>query len=84
MNLLLGARDLVYESLPAVIRKTLLKSAVIRGTLLAHYGLMRNMGFSFPTILQIFEKASMHIVLAKYLREENIIITCCKAREDKK
>jgi SAM-dependent methyltransferase len=84
MNLLLTARDLIYELLPPVVRNTLLKSAVIRSTLLVNYGIMRSGGFSFPTILKIFESASMHIVLAEYFRDENIIITCGKAREGEK
>jgi SAM-dependent methyltransferase len=84
MNLLLAVRDLIYELLPVGIRSTLLESTGIRSTLLVNYGIMRSRGFSFPTIRQIFENASMHITLAKYLRDENIIIICSKARAGEK
>jgi SAM-dependent methyltransferase len=81
---LLGAvRDLIYELLPVTIKNTLFRSAIIRNTILAGYGIVRYEGFSFPTKLQIFENASMHVVLAKYLRDEHIIITCSKAQDEK-
>jgi SAM-dependent methyltransferase len=72
-------RDLIYELFPVAIRNTLLKSAVIRSTFLAGYGVARYGGFSFPTVMQIFENASMHVILAKYLRDESIILTCSRA-----
>jgi SAM-dependent methyltransferase len=84
MRLFWTVRDLIYELFSSIIRNTLPESAIIRKTLLNDYGLYRNEGFSFPTILQIFEKASMHIILAKYLSDENIIITCSKARKGEK
>jgi len=71
-------RDLICDLVPAIIRNVLLRGKFPG---FKNYGIDRNSGFSFPTIMQIYEKACMRIILAEYLSDEDIIIVCSRARK---
>lgn len=72
-RLILRVRDLFCDTLPHHVGRRVLTFKLL-SPFLKDFGLYRNSGFSFSTILRIYADASMRIILAKWLTEENIIV----------